>query len=124
MPPSRRPGDDARTVWSSEAGDLRKPSARGDEGRRGGRPRERREELPDDGVVRVKREVAGRRGKPVTTVHGVPPDALKELAGHLKRRCGSGGSTKRGIIEIQGDHRDVVVAELEARGYDVKRAGG
>lgn len=79
-----------------------------------------------DGVVRVRREVKGRRGKPVTTIAGVPlpSDDLKELAGELKRKCGSGGSAKDGVIEIQGDHRDVVVGELEARGYTVKRAGG
>jgi translation initiation factor 1 len=82
--------------------------------------------MESDGIVRVKREVAGRRGKPVTTVHGVPlaPGALKDLAGELKKRCGSGGSTKDGVIEIQGDHRDTIIAELEARGYSVKRAGG
>ena len=79
-----------------------------------------------DGIVRVKREIAGRRGKPVTTIHGVPgeEDALRELAGDLKRRCGSGGTVKDGVIEIQGDHRDVVIGELEAKGYTVKRAGG
>ena len=79
-----------------------------------------------DGIVRVKREIAGRRGKPVTTIAGVPldDDALHELAGELKRRCGSGGTAKDGVIEIQGDHRDTVIAVLEARGYTVKRAGG
>ena len=79
-----------------------------------------------DGVVRVRREVAGRRGKPVTTIEGVPlpSDALRELASELKRRCGSGGSAKDGVIEIQGDHRDTVIPLLEERGYTVKRAGG
>ncbi len=79
-----------------------------------------------DGVVRVRREIAGRRGKPVTTIDGVPlaSDALRELAGELKRRCGSGGTVKDGVIEIQGDHRDAVISELEAKGYTVKRAGG
>jgi len=79
-----------------------------------------------DGVVRVRREIAGRRGKPVTTIEGVPlaDDALHELAGELKRRCGSGGTAKDGVIEIQGDHRDVVIGALEAKGYTVKRAGG
>ncbi len=79
-----------------------------------------------DGVVRVRREVKGRRGKTVTTVSGVPlPDSeLRELAAELKRRCGTGGSSKDGVIEIQGDHRDTLVGELEARGFTVKRAGG
>jgi translation initiation factor 1 len=76
--------------------------------------------------VRVRREVKGRRGKTVTTLSGLPlpEDALRELAGELKRCCGTGGSAKQGVIEIQGDHRDTLVAELEARGYTVKRAGG
>jgi translation initiation factor 1 len=79
-----------------------------------------------DGIVRVRREVKGRRGKTVTTISGLPlpEDALRELAGELKRRCGTGGSAKQGVIEIQGDHRDTLVPELEARGYTVRRAGG
>jgi translation initiation factor 1 len=79
-----------------------------------------------DGIVRVRREVQGRGGKTVTTISGVglANDALRELASELKRRCGTGGSVKDGVIEIQGDHRDALVAELEARGYTVKRAGG
>jgi translation initiation factor 1 len=77
-------------------------------------------------VVRVRREVQGRRGKTVTSITGIPlPDSdLRELAAELKRSCGSGGSAKDGVIEIQGDQRDAVVALLEARGYRVKRAGG
>jgi translation initiation factor 1 len=79
-----------------------------------------------DGVVRVRRETKGRGGKTVTTILGVPlaeaPLAL--LAGELKRRCGTGGTAKDGIIEIQGDHRDTLVAELSKRGYTVKLAGG
>jgi translation initiation factor 1 len=76
--------------------------------------------------VRVKREVAGRRGKGVTTIYDVPLDdaALRELAGRLKKRCGVGGSAKDGVIELQGDHRDVVMAELRAAGYDAVLAGG
>jgi translation initiation factor 1 len=79
-----------------------------------------------DGIVRVRREVKGRRGKTVTTISGLPlaENALRHLAAELKRRCGTGGSAKQGVIEIQGDHRDVLVAELEQRGYSVKRAGG
>lgn len=79
-----------------------------------------------DGVVRVRRETKGRGGKTVTTILGVPlPEApLALLAGELKRRCGTGGTAKDGIIEIQGDHRDTLVAELSKRGYTVKLAGG
>jgi translation initiation factor 1 len=79
-----------------------------------------------DGVVRVRRETGGRGGKTVTVVYGVPlPEAkLKDLAGNLKRLCGTGGTLKAGTIEIQGDHRDRIVAALEQRGYTVKLAGG
>ena len=79
-----------------------------------------------DGVVRVRRETKGRGGKTVTTVEGVPlPDgALRDLASALKRRCGAGGTLKDGVIEIQGDHRESVVAELSRLGFTVKRAGG
>ena len=79
-----------------------------------------------DGSVRGRRESKGRRGKTVTTISGVPlpADDLRELAGELKRRCGTGGASKDGVIEIQGDHREVLVAELETRGYRVKLDGG
>ena len=76
--------------------------------------------------VKVRREVAGRRGKAVTTISGVPLDdaGLRELAGRLKKRCGVGGSAKGGVIELQGDHRDAVVEVLRGEGYDVVLAGG
>jgi len=79
-----------------------------------------------DGVVRVGRETKGRKGKGVTVVTGVPlaADALDELASKLKRSCGSGGTVKDGVIEIQGDHRDLLVAELAKLGWTVKRSGG
>ena len=79
-----------------------------------------------EGPVRVQREVKGRRGKAVTTISGLPlsGEALGALASELKRRCATGGSVKQGVIEIQGDHRDLLVAELEDRGYAVKRSGG
>jgi translation initiation factor 1 len=78
-----------------------------------------------DGIVRVRRESKGRGGKTVTVVVGVPlaGEALRSLAGELKRRCGTGGTVKEGNIEIQGDHADLLVAELQKRGYVVKRAG-
>jgi predicted translation initiation factor SUI1 len=77
-------------------------------------------------TVRVGRETAGRRGKGVTTVWDLPLDeaAVRDLAATLKQRCGTGGTVKDGKIEIQGDHRDRVAAELEKLGYMVKRSGG
>ncbi|TDX27584.1 translation initiation factor 1 (eIF-1/SUI1) [Modicisalibacter xianhensis] len=79
-----------------------------------------------DGIVRIHRETSGRKGKGVTTVSGVPlaEPELKSLAKQLKKRCGTGGAVKEGVIEIQGDHRQVLKAELETRGYTVKLAGG
>ena len=88
---------------------------------------ERRQRRPSaGGPVRVSRQTKGRKGKGVTVVAGLPlSDAeLAELGAALKRRCGSGGTVKAGSIEIQGDHRDVIVAELAARGWAAKRAGG
>lgn len=78
-----------------------------------------------DGVVRVGRETRGRKGSGVTVVTGLglPPAELADLASRLKRRCGSGGTVKAGVIEIQGEHRDVVVAELTRLGWRAKRAG-
>ena len=78
------------------------------------------------GPVRVSRETKGRKGKGVTIVSGVPLAGaeLKAFAKQLKTRCGSGGTVKDGVIEIQGEHRDRVVAEIEKRGWPVKRAGG
>lgn len=79
-----------------------------------------------DGVVRVGRETKGRRGKGVTTISGVPLDeaGLLELGKELKKRSGSGGTVKEGVIEVQGDHRDVLIEELKKRGWQVKRCGG
>ncbi|MEZ4599148.1 MAG: translation initiation factor Sui1 [Syntrophotaleaceae bacterium] len=81
---------------------------------------------PADGVVRVSRQTKGRKGKGVTLITGVPLDeaGLKALATRLKQRCGSGGTVKDGIIEIQGDHCDLLVEELKKQGWTVKRAGG
>jgi translation initiation factor 1 len=106
---------DSDLVWSSGEGDLRRAPARqpAPQPAKGGR-------------VKVRREVAGRRGKAVTTVSGVPLDdgSLRELAGRLKRRCGVGGSAKGGVIELQGDHREVVLEVLRAEGFDAVLAGG
>ena len=77
-------------------------------------------------TVKVGRETAGRRGKGVTTVFDVPLDesGLRELAATLKQRCATGGTVQDGRIEIQGDQRERMVAELEKLGYKVKRVGG
>jgi len=79
-----------------------------------------------DGIVRVGRATKGRKGKGVTVITGVPldHDRLQELARQLKQRCGAGGTVKDGAIEIQGEHRDALVAELSKQGYTVKRSGG
>jgi translation initiation factor 1 len=108
---------ESRRVYSTADGDLRKP-AHGESRTRTAAP------PPSDGVVRVSRETSGRRGKTVTVVRGIPPRELTAVASDLKRRCGSGGAVKDGVVEIQGDHRPKVVAHLEAQGYTVKLAGG
>ncbi len=81
---------------------------------------------PGDGIVRVSLETKGRKGKGVTVVKGVPLDdaSLAELAKQLKAQCGSGGTVKDGVIEVQGDHRDAIVAALQKQSYIVKRSGG
>lgn len=79
-----------------------------------------------DGIVRVSRETKGRGGKAVTVVRGLQLDAaaVTALAQLLKTACGSGGTVKAGVIEVQGDHCDKVLALLKAQGHTVKRAGG
>jgi translation initiation factor 1 len=78
------------------------------------------------GAVRVSRQTANRGGKAVTLITGLPLGdiELAALARELKRQCGSGGTVKGGAIEIQGEHRDALVAELLRRGFAAKRSGG
>lgn len=82
--------------------------------------------VKNDGIVRVGRETKGRKGKGVTTVTGVPlvGDDLKQLAKEFKQKCGTGGTLKDGVIEIQGDHRDQLIELLKVKGWQVKRSGG
>jgi translation initiation factor 1 len=131
-------GRDPNLVWSSEDGDLRGARGRraaaaagagaaGGEAARSGAGALGGTVAPGrGGRVKVRRETAGRRGKAVTTVSGLPvdDDALRVIAARLKKRCGVGGSAKDGVIELQGDHRTIVVDELRAAGYDVVLAGG
>ncbi len=79
-----------------------------------------------DGIVRVSRETKGRKGKGVTLISGLPLAAteLKALAKQLKQHCSTGGAVKDGVVEIQGDQRDLLVELLQAQGYTVKRSGG
>ena len=76
--------------------------------------------------VRVGREVSGRGGKAVSVITGLPlgDAALAQLATRLKKLCGAGGAVKHGVIEIQGDHRERLVAELLKLGYEAKQSGG
>src|SRR5262245_21934901 len=103
--------DNARRVYSTEGGRVRQAPGQ-----------ERTPERPADGVVRVGRTRAGRKGKTVTLVTGLPQEDLEPVARELKRLCGSGGAVKDGAVELQGDHRARVVAHLGGR-YRVKLAG-
>ena len=116
--------DNNRTVYSTEHGRLcpgcGKPVDRCD-------CRNKRESTATgDGIVRLRREVKGRGGKTVIVITGLPLDekGLSALGKKLKKRCGTGGSVKDGTIEIQGEHRDTLMAELMTLGYRVKLAGG
>ncbi len=78
--------------------------------------------LKGDGIVRVRRETKGRKGSGVTVIIGLPlgPAELKELGSQLKKKCGTGGTVKDGVIEIQGEHREFLVAELQRLQWTVK----
>jgi translation initiation factor 1 len=112
--PRKPPREGDRIVYRSDRGRVRPEAPPPPRAPRG------------DGIARVRREIAGRRGKPVTTVQGLglASDALAALAAELKRMCGSGGTAKDGVIEIQGDHVERVIEALRARGFEAKRAGG
>ena len=80
------------------------------------------DQIPGDGIVRIRREVKGRRGKTVTTISGVPLNnsGLDQLASELKRKCGVGGSVKDKIIILQGDQRSKITPLLKDKGFTVK----
>lgn len=79
-----------------------------------------------DGIVRIQRQTSGRKGKGVCLITGIVQDdaELTKLAAELKKKCGCGGAVKDGVIEIQGDKRDLIKSLLEAKGMKVKLAGG
>ena len=105
--------DNSRLVYSTETGRI-------DE------PKEQHTRPKGDGVVRIQRHTSGRKGKGVCLITGIDEDdeALAKLAAELKKKCGCGGSVKEGVIEIQGDKRDLLKSLLEAKGMKVKLAGG
>jgi translation initiation factor 1 len=104
---------DRRLVYSTEHGRVRP---------RDGRPEPGSSE-PRDGIVRIFRDRAGRGGKTVTVIRGLPGDATA-LLGDLRRLCGTGGTLKDGALELQGDHRERVADHLRGLGHRVKLAGG
>ena len=111
------PDDDRRLVYSTDGSlPLPKPAKRKAAQQRPANA------LPDDGVIRIAREK--RRASAVTIVHGAGATEIEQLGKELRRLCGTGGTTKNGVIELQGDHRAAIEAYLRERGYRVKRAGG
>lgn len=119
----------ARLVYSTESGRVcpkcRKPASDCSCAKKGNKARIQPGFKPD-GVIRIRRETKGRKGKTVTAVFGFDPDdtRLGALAKQLKQLCGTGGSVKDGVIVVQGDHREAVRAYLKTQGYEVKIAGG
>jgi translation initiation factor 1 len=107
------PNKESRLVYSTETGRIKQQS-------------EPVPQIKTDGIIRIRRETKGRKGKGVTTVSGFELDAnkLKALAKQLKKTCSTGGTIKDGVIEIQGDHRDKLKQQLDKMGYQVKLAGG
>ncbi|RPH24811.1 stress response translation initiation inhibitor YciH [Buttiauxella warmboldiae] len=105
--------DNSRLVYSTDSGRIDEPEAVV------ARPK-------GDGIVRIQRQTSGRKGKGVCLITGIDADdaELAKLAAELKKKCGCGGALKDGVIEIQGDKRDLIKALLEAKGMKVKLAGG
>ncbi|BDH45678.1 translation initiation factor [Salmonella enterica subsp. enterica serovar Choleraesuis] len=100
-------------VYSTETGRIEQPV-------------EKPQRPKGDGIVRVSRQTSGRKGKGVCLISGIDGDdkMLADLAAMLKKKCGCGGAVKDGVIEIQGDKRDLIKTLLEAQGMKVKLAGG
>lgn len=105
--------ENSRLVYSTDSGRIDEPKIES------ARPK-------GDGVVRIQRQTSGRKGKGVCLITGIDADdsTLATLAAELKKKCGCGGAVKEGVIEIQGDKRDLIKSLLEAKGMKVKLAGG
>jgi len=113
--------EDSTRVYSTDQGRIRDTEAPTRRDRT--KPGPRVPEHPRDGVVRVSRSKAGRGGKTVTLVTGLPASDVDAVGARLKKLCGSGGTVRDGVVEIQGDHRERVVAHL-SDAYTTKLAGG
>ena len=109
--------DHNRTVWSSQDGDLRKKE---------NLPRKILSLPAHQQTIYLHRDSKGRHRGSVTLVKNLilSQEDMKELAKKLKQLCGSGGTVKDNIIEIQGEHREKIAEELKKWGYKVKIAGG
>jgi len=109
--------NESRTVWSSEQGDLRNQTKQ---------PRAVKSLPPNQQTVYLHRDSKGRGGKTVTLIKKLvlSEEDMKELARKLKQVCGSGGTVKEDVIEIQGEHREKIADALVKMGYKVKIAGG
>ncbi|MFZ1874978.1 stress response translation initiation inhibitor YciH [Serratia sp. D1N4] len=105
--------DNSRLVYSTDSGRIKQEEAKP-------------QRAKGDGIVRIQRQTSGRKGKGVCLISGIDQDdaALEKLAAELKKKCGCGGAVKDGVIEIQGDKRDLLKQLLEAKGMKVKLAGG
>jgi len=119
--------DNSRMVYSTETGRIcprcgrptKACSCRGKKSKPKGN-------METDGIIRIRREKKGRKGKTVTAINGFDPsfDDLKQIAKDIKAKCGTGGAIKDGVIIIQGDHRPTIQRELQKQGFKVKLAGG
>ena len=106
-----------RTVWSSDQGDVRRQETKA---------RSVKSLPPHQQTLYLHRDSKGRRGTPVTLIKKLvlSEEGMKDLAKKLKQLCGSGGTIKEDVIEIQGDHREKIAGALVKMGYKVKIAGG
>jgi translation initiation factor 1 len=118
--------NDARTVYSTESGRICPACGQPFAACRCKKKSVPAKPAPTDGIVRVGLEKKGRGGKTVSVISGLrgSEEELKTLAADLKHRCGTGGTLKNGIIEIQGDHRETLLEVLRAKGIPAKRGGG
>ncbi|MBT8351625.1 MAG: translation initiation factor Sui1 [Deltaproteobacteria bacterium] len=119
--------DDSRLVYSTDTGrvcpDCKKPLKRCSCKRK---KLKLQSNIQFDGIIRIRRELKGRKGKTVISISGFQEgtDNLKQIAKNLKNQCGTGGSIKDGIIIIQGDHRQTIQRELQKQGFKIKLTGG